>query len=90
MGLLLFAAVSLLFFGQIFSAPTTSDEDTTPTVPLATTQPNLAPKDHSTHHHLLELDTSNPILGDIPIVPDHNVEIINRRCKSKKNNCTTD
>ena len=77
---ILLATVTFLMFTQIFSAPTTQELDDSSTMATDTAEPNLASEQHKDNQ--LEVDASNPILGDIPILPDHNIDIINRRCKS--------
>ncbi len=67
-GKLLFSAVTLILFGHIFSAPALGSGDS-----------SLEPVSHISRE--LMVDRSNGVLGDIPIVPDHDVEILNRRCK---------
>lgn len=82
--ILLFATLTFLMVGHIHSSPTmvvttsasTSDSplQSTPASPITP-----APKPEG-----IEVDGSNAVLGDMPIVPDHSINIINRRCKCCK------
>lgn len=85
----LFAAVAILLFGHILSAPspasTTEVQPTTAsynTPATANTDTESISTDCEHHKKDLEMDDSKPAdLGDIPIVPEHELSIINRRCK---------
>lgn len=68
----LFVAVTLLLLGHIYCVPIdTADETTDPSPPAS-----------GPHHDTkLKVNNDNEVLGDIPIVPDHQVEITNRRSK---------
>lgn len=67
-GQLFFCAVALALLGNIISSPIhpgSGDADPAPVY----------------SHRELQVSRSNPVLGDIPIVPNYGVDIINRRCK---------
>lgn len=86
--MLLYAAVTILLLGHIHSAVITPSETITTSSPeqdpsAATPE---APAEH-VHYHIdnhLQVDSSNPILGDIPIFEDKKIDIINRNRKLQK------
>ena len=61
-------------------ATTAADTTSSPTTSHSTEMPTPTPNP-SLHYGELKTDGSNPILGDLPIIPDHQPNIINRRCK---------
>lgn len=72
---LLVTAVTFMVFGQIISSPIPTES-----VPQSSLQ--TAPCKCTNSE--LEVDSTTPELGDIPISRNKNVEILNRQCKFLK------
>lgn len=87
----IFAIVTFLLFGHINSAVITRSEPITTAAPEETTQdaPAATPEPHNCHDHDLKVDSSNPVMGDVPISRSEPVEIINRNRKSLQNSTTS-
>lgn len=82
----IFAIVTtFLLFGHINSAVITTSEPITTATPEQTTQDTPAEPCCDCHHDDLQVDGSNPVMGDVPISQEHPVKIINRNRKSLQN-----